>query len=75
MCSVHAEARAASLSSSAEEMERTTSQGANLSVTVRKWTATRAARMVSNRRSGYTGEGKMESPYPAADEKCLRARI
>lgn len=43
MCRVQAEARAASLSSSGEEMERTISQGANFSVTVMKWTVTRAA--------------------------------
>lgn len=42
VCKVQAEARAASLSSSGVVMERTMSCGANLSVTVMKWTATRA---------------------------------
>lgn len=48
VCRVQAEARAASLSSSGVVMERTMSCGANLSVTVKKWTATRAMQDVSD---------------------------
>jgi hypothetical protein len=43
LCRVLAAVRAASLSSSGEVMERTKSCGAKRSVTVMKWTATRAA--------------------------------
>ena len=42
VCRLHAEARAASLSSSGVEMDRTMSWGANFSVMLMKWTLTRA---------------------------------
>ena len=47
MCRVQAAVRAASLSSSGVVMERTMSCGVNFSVTVMKWTATRAGSGVS----------------------------
>lgn len=47
VCRVQAEVRAASLSSSGVLIERTMSCGVNFSVTVRKWTATRAGVDVS----------------------------
>ena len=47
VCRVQAEVRAASLSSSGVVMERTMSCGVNFSVTVMKWTATRAGSGVS----------------------------
>ena len=42
VCRLHAEARAASLSSSGVEIGRTMSWGANFSLMLMKWTATRA---------------------------------
>ena len=47
VCRVQAEVRAASLSSSGVLIERTMSCGVNFSVTVMKWTATRAGVDVS----------------------------
>jgi hypothetical protein len=44
VCSVQAAVRAVSLSSSGVDIARTKSCGANRSVTVMKWTATRAVR-------------------------------